>query len=355
VHWVVLSAPGRRGTEARRSAARLLRAASAADVRLFTFRDGFFPHEGAAIKEVFEGLKPIAPDVVFTHHGADRHQDHRVVAELTWNTFRDHLILEYEIPKYDGDLGQPNLFVPLAPAIRRRQDPAPAERGPRVPARKPAVQALVHNARDVRGHRLRLRGIESGRQPTNIGLGGRYAEAFHARKLSSRQIGEYEDPLRADAPRPGARFLQVLRTISLNNAQAGVIRLQALRATHLEGLFRGGDISLMAELALFGRYHRIPEPLFFRRMAPDAATRGMTPEQWAAFIAPGTAPDPAPLSRSWLRCASIAVRAPIPWRARAQLCIALLGDARRSRDSHARELLDLARVCLGKHRGSRER
>src|ERR671927_213655 len=69
---------------------------------------------GARVKDWFEDLKTtVDPDVVFTHHGHDRHQDHRLVAELTWNTFRRHLILEYEVPKYDGDLGSPNVFVPL--------------------------------------------------------------------------------------------------------------------------------------------------------------------------------------------------------------------------------------------------
>jgi LmbE family N-acetylglucosaminyl deacetylase len=170
VHWVVFSAPGRRGDEARRSASRFLRAAGAADVQLHEFRDGFFPHEGAAIKEVFEALKPVAPDVVFTHHGGDRHQDHRVVCELTWNTFRDHLILEYEIPKYDGDLTSPNVFVPLALRHRRRKvalllDSFPSQR------RKRWFTAATFEAL------MRLRGIESA-------VAEGYAEGFHARKLA---------------------------------------------------------------------------------------------------------------------------------------------------------------------------
>jgi LmbE family N-acetylglucosaminyl deacetylase len=78
------------------------------------FRDAFFPAQGEAIKGVFEKLKKkVQPDLVFTHHRDDRHQDHRVLSDLAWNTFRDHVILEYEIPKYDGDLGSPNFYVKL--------------------------------------------------------------------------------------------------------------------------------------------------------------------------------------------------------------------------------------------------
>src|SRR5882672_10386588 len=98
VRWVVLSAIGERRVEARRSAASILGEGSKCTVDTHEFRDGFFPYEGARVKEVFERLKGTTPpDVVFTHHGSDRHQDHRLVSELTWNTFRDHVILEYEI------------------------------------------------------------------------------------------------------------------------------------------------------------------------------------------------------------------------------------------------------------------
>ena len=115
VDWVVLSAEGRRADEARRGAALFLRGARRTRVVLREFRDGFFPYQGAAIKDVFEELKTgEAPELVLTHYRHDRHQDHRAVSDLTWNTFRDHLVLEYEIPKYDGDLGSPNCFVPLA-------------------------------------------------------------------------------------------------------------------------------------------------------------------------------------------------------------------------------------------------
>jgi LmbE family N-acetylglucosaminyl deacetylase len=122
VHWVVLSAAGAREAEARRSAAAFLEGAAEAHVRICAFRDGFLPFEGTAVKEYFETLKQdVSPDLVFTHRLEDRHQDHRLLADLTWNTFRDHAILEYEIPKYEGDLGHPNLFVPLDSEVSRRK------------------------------------------------------------------------------------------------------------------------------------------------------------------------------------------------------------------------------------------
>ncbi len=115
VTWVVFSGNAEREAEARASAGTLLKQAGKAEVVIHHFEDGFFPAESARIKRGFEELKPIAPHIVFTHHKGDHHQDHRLIAELTWNTFRDHLILEYEVLKYDPDLGNPNLFVPLTP------------------------------------------------------------------------------------------------------------------------------------------------------------------------------------------------------------------------------------------------
>lgn len=113
LHWVVLSAEGMREAEARHAAS--LFAGSRLKQPLFkSFRDGFMPFDGADIKTFFETeLKPRNPDLIFTHSRQDAHQDHRLIGELTWNTFRNHLILEYEIPKYDGDLGKPNVFVTL--------------------------------------------------------------------------------------------------------------------------------------------------------------------------------------------------------------------------------------------------
>jgi LmbE family N-acetylglucosaminyl deacetylase len=112
--WVVFSAPGLRTDEARSSADEFLSGVTRKQVKIGSFRESYFPSEWPSIKEWFEEIKAtFIPDVVFTHYRDDRHQDHRVLSDLAWNTFRDHLILEYEILKYDGDLGQPNLFVPL--------------------------------------------------------------------------------------------------------------------------------------------------------------------------------------------------------------------------------------------------
>jgi LmbE family N-acetylglucosaminyl deacetylase len=113
-YWVVFSAADVRAAEAKHAVERFVDPSRLRRVVLEAFRDGFMPFMGANIKSVFEELKQtISPDLVFTHSRKDAHQDHRLIAELTWNTFRDHLILEYEIPKYDGDMGQPTVFVPL--------------------------------------------------------------------------------------------------------------------------------------------------------------------------------------------------------------------------------------------------
>jgi len=114
VHWVVFTAAGVREGEARRSAADFLTNAGESKIIIGSFRESYFPYEAAQVKDFFETLKSVKPDLIFCHHRHDEHQDHRVVAQLAWNTFRDHCILEYEIPKYEGDLGKPNAFVPLA-------------------------------------------------------------------------------------------------------------------------------------------------------------------------------------------------------------------------------------------------
>jgi LmbE family N-acetylglucosaminyl deacetylase len=116
VTWAVASAIGEREAEARASAAVFLGGAEA-DVRLGSFRDGYLPYIGAEVKDWVQALGDVEPDVVFTHRRDDGHQDHRLISELTWNTFRNHLILEYEIPKWDGDLGQPNFYVPLSAEV----------------------------------------------------------------------------------------------------------------------------------------------------------------------------------------------------------------------------------------------
>jgi LmbE family N-acetylglucosaminyl deacetylase len=170
VHWVVFSAHGARRDEAHASAGDLLDGVDALQVDLHGFRDGYFPYEGAQVKDVFESLKASdAPDLVLTHHRQDLHQDHRLVCELTWNTFRNHLVLEYEIPKFDGDLGRPNVFVSVGEEhCRRKVD---------VLMRHFGTQRDKHwFTEDLFLGLMRLRGMES-RSPTG------FAEAFHGRKL----------------------------------------------------------------------------------------------------------------------------------------------------------------------------
>ena len=171
VDWVVLSGDGDRADEAGDSAAAFLAGAARRQVTVERFRDGFLPYDGGAVKELFERLKSrVDPDLILTHRLEDRHQDHRLVSELTWNTWRDHLILEYEIPKYEGDLGQPNLFVPLAAEVCERKVEL---------LRKgfPSQAGRYWFTDDTFWSLLRLRGLES-RSPS------RYAEAFTARKLT---------------------------------------------------------------------------------------------------------------------------------------------------------------------------
>jgi LmbE family N-acetylglucosaminyl deacetylase len=124
VRWIVFASTPERAAEARASAAAFLDGVSTVSVIVRDYRDGFLPYSGAAVKDEFEALKhDFSPDLVFTHHRDDRHQDHRLVSELTWNTWRDHFILEYEIPKYDGDFGSPNFFAFLpAPTVDRKID-----------------------------------------------------------------------------------------------------------------------------------------------------------------------------------------------------------------------------------------
>jgi len=122
IWWVVFSAPGLRAEEARRSADEFLSGVPNQHVRIGSFRESYFPSEWPLIKDWYEEIKAkFDPDVVFTHYRDDRHQDHRVLSDLAWNTFRNHLIFEYEIFKYDGDLGNPNMFVPLSEQICGRK------------------------------------------------------------------------------------------------------------------------------------------------------------------------------------------------------------------------------------------
>ncbi|PBB84950.1 MULTISPECIES: PIG-L deacetylase family protein [unclassified Mesorhizobium] len=122
VHWCVLSAGGQRSAEARASAEAFLQGANSSNVEVADFEDSFFPAHSRSIKHwLIDVRSRTVPDVVFTHARYDAHQDHREVNQLTWNVFRDHLVLEYEIPKWDGDLGQPNAYVPLAADVLERK------------------------------------------------------------------------------------------------------------------------------------------------------------------------------------------------------------------------------------------
>lgn len=123
-HWCVLSAAGARSKEAQESAAAFLAGAARAEVETAAFKDSFFPYQGGELKDWFAGLKSrVNPDIILTHRRDDAHQDHREISKLTWNAFRNHLILEYEVPKWDGDLGQPNGYIPLeAKVVERKID-----------------------------------------------------------------------------------------------------------------------------------------------------------------------------------------------------------------------------------------
>jgi LmbE family N-acetylglucosaminyl deacetylase len=169
-HWVVFSAAGVREAEARRAATLFAGAGRLQGPRLKGFQDGFMPFLGAEVKTYFEELKQaVSPDLIFTHNRQDAHQDHRLLAELTWNTFRDHFILEYEIPKYDGDMGRPSFFVPLTAEVARNKvaylmDAFASQRSKRWFTEDTFISLM------------RLRGMEC-----NAPSG--FAEAFYARKI----------------------------------------------------------------------------------------------------------------------------------------------------------------------------
>lgn len=176
VHWVVLAAPGPRGDEARASAEVMLSHAAATTIEVHGFRDGYLPHTAAEVKDAFEDIgSRVDPQLILTHTRDDLHQDHRFACELTWNTFRDHLILEYEIPKWDGDVVRPNVYVPLTEAqVQEKLDLLRAQF---------ASQHGKHwfDPEVFRGL-MRLRGVEC-RAPEG------FAEAFTARKLTLRTDG----------------------------------------------------------------------------------------------------------------------------------------------------------------------
>jgi len=171
IHWVVFCSNELREKEARKSAGLFLKGAENKIIKVHSFRDGYMPAQWSEIKDQFEELKKQAdPDVIFTHTREDRHQDHRIVHNFTWNTFRNHMILEYEIPKYDGDLGQPNLFVSLDKETVSHK-----------------IEILKNSFQSQSGKQwfddelfkgfMRVRGVESA---SDSGL----SEAFYARKIT---------------------------------------------------------------------------------------------------------------------------------------------------------------------------
>lgn len=168
-YWVVFGAIGKRREEALASAESFLRDAGEKKVIIEGFRDGFFPFMGTEIKELFEQLKKeISPDLIFTHYRQDLHQDHQLISNLTWNTFRNHLILEYEIPKYDGDLGSPNVFVHLSQSICQQKI--------NYLMKYFGTQSNKHwFSEETFSSILRIRGIESNSPD-------KYSEAFYCRK-----------------------------------------------------------------------------------------------------------------------------------------------------------------------------
>lgn len=171
VDWVVFSSNPVRRREAVACARLFLRNARRKRVVIRSYRDGFFPYHGEKIKKEFEKLKQtVAPDLIFTHYRHDLHQDHRLLNELTWNTFRNHAILEYEILKYDGDVGAPNFFIPLKQSfcdlkVRHILEAFKSQRNKQWFDRE-TFMAL-----------LRLRGVE-------CAASNKYAEAFYSRKMT---------------------------------------------------------------------------------------------------------------------------------------------------------------------------
>ena len=167
--WIVFTSSDERSAEGRKSAEYFAQKCKEKEIIIKKFKDGFLPYEGEQVKNLFEELKPFNPDLIFTHCRHDLHQDHRTVCELTWNTFRNHLILEYEIPKYEGDLGSPNWFVKI--------DEDTAEK---------KVGIIIDCFQSQAGKQwfdketffalMRIRGIESASST-------KYAEGFYVRKL----------------------------------------------------------------------------------------------------------------------------------------------------------------------------
>ena len=168
--WAVFARESAREAETRVAAERLLEGAASFELRFFDFRPSYFPSQYESIKDAFEHLKEtIRPDLILSHRVEDRHQDHALLADLTWNSFRSNLILEYEIPKYEGDLGHPNMFVPLTKADVERKISV-------LMGSFPSQHSRAWFTPDTFRGLARLRGLE-------CAASGGFAEGFHARKL----------------------------------------------------------------------------------------------------------------------------------------------------------------------------
>lgn len=169
-HWIVFSGNENRKKEAQQSASAFLKEIESKKIEIYSFKESYFPFIGSEIKDCFEKLKTeYNPDIIFTHCNNDAHQDHLLISKLTWNTFRDHLIIEYEIPKYDGDLGTPNLYVHLDESLVKRKTNYLRDF---FKTQKEKAWFSKKNFRSI----MRIRGIESN-SPTG------YAEAFYCRKI----------------------------------------------------------------------------------------------------------------------------------------------------------------------------
>jgi LmbE family N-acetylglucosaminyl deacetylase len=169
VLWVVFSSDSTRKAEAESSAASFLGDSQTSEIQIKNFRSSYFPHVGADIKDYFADIqRSFAPDMIFTHYRNDLHQDHRTISELTWNTWRNHLILEYEIPKYDGDLGNPNVFVPVSEAVKQQK----------IEYIRTHFKSQQHRqwfCDETFSGLMRLRGMQC--------ASGKYAEAFYSQKI----------------------------------------------------------------------------------------------------------------------------------------------------------------------------
>ncbi|QDL11555.1 PIG-L family deacetylase [Brasilonema octagenarum UFV-E1] len=169
-YWVVFSSNVQREKEAYNSANKFLEKVQNKKILIQEFQDGFLPFLGSEVKQFFEQLKrDYNPDIIFTHYRHDLHQDHRLISDFTWNTFRNHLILEYEIPKYDGDLGNPNFFVHLNPENYQNKVKHILESFPSQNSKEWFTEETFLSL-------LRLRGMESNAP-------SKYAEGFYCRKV----------------------------------------------------------------------------------------------------------------------------------------------------------------------------